>query len=434
MKPQPALDPLAAEKPTSVRHRVIVFAVTLAVLSYVSRVCIAQAAPEIKRDLNLTQVQMGQIFGAFGISYALFEVPSGLLGDWIGARKVLMRIVLWWSAFTALTGAAWNLTSLWVVRFLFGAGEAGGFPNLTKIFSVWLPQRERLRAQAIMWTSARWSGALTPKLVFLVLMIMPWRAAFVFFGAIGVVWAIIFYRWFQDDPHQHPDVNAAERAIIGDTSANASGHATPPWGKFLASPSVWLLWLQYFCMSFPWYFYITWMPSYLKDYWKLGNAEATTLAIIPLFLGGLGSAFCGWASRPLAQMVGGPKISRRILACAGFLGAACFLVIAVQMQQAVWAMAAMGIASFFNDLCMPPSWAACMDMGGKYSGTLAGSMNMMGNLAGYAAPVVGGYIVHDDPSRYNIFLYVMAAVYFVGIFCWPLLDPVTPLEEDSHTA
>ncbi len=421
---------LAAEQPTHARYGVIVFAVTLAILSYVSRVCISQAAPNIKADLHLTTEQMGQIFGAFAISYALLEIPSGLLGDWIGAKKVLIRIVLWWSAFTALTGAMTNFASLYAVRFLFGAGEAGAFPNLTKIYTIWLPHRERLRAQAIMWTSARWAGAFTPKLVFLVLMIMNWRSAFYFFGAIGVIWATVFYWWFKDDPHTHPSVNKAEAELIGGAGQHAAGHGNVPWAKVLASRSVWLLWVQYFCLSFPWYFFITWMPSYLKEYWKLDASEATTLAILPLFLGGLGSAFCGWVSRPLAERVGGARMSRRILACSGFMGAGLLMIVAIQMREAKWAMLAMGMASFCNDLAMPPSWAACMDIGGKYAGTLSGSMNMMGNLAGFVSPVVGGYLLHNDPSRYNLLLYVSAAVYFVGVFCWPFLDPVTPIEPD----
>ncbi|MBV8818123.1 MAG: MFS transporter [Acidobacteriaceae bacterium] len=409
------------------------FAVTLAVLSYVSRVCISQAAPDITRDLHLTTEQMGQIFGAFAISYALMEIPSGLLGDWIGAKKVLIRIVLWWSAFTALTGAMFSFGAMYLVRFLFGAGEAGAFPNLTKIFTVWLPHRERLRAQAIMWTSARWAGAFTPKLVFLVLLVMSWRMAFVFFGAVGVIWVVVFLVWFKDDPHEHPGVNAAEAAYIGSTAGQASGHGNVPWRKVLSSRSVWLLWVQYFALSFPWYFFITWMPSYLKDYWKLEGGEATTLAILPLFLGGVGCAVCGWVSPGLSARVGGATKSRKIMACIGFAGAGGLLIAAIQMKQAIPAMIAMGLASFCNDLVMPPSWAACMDIGGKYAGTLSGSMNMMGNLAGFASPVVGGKILHDDPSRYPDLLYISAAVYFIGLLCWPFIDPVTPLEaDDAH--
>ena len=153
------------QRPTHARYWVIFYAVTLAILSYINRVAISQAAPEIARDLNFSDVQMGKIFGAFALSYALFEVPSGWLGDWIGPRKVLLRIVLWWSAFTAITGAMWGFASMWLARFLFGAGEAGGFPNLTKAFTTWLPKLEHVRAQGIMWTFARWGGAFTPVLV-----------------------------------------------------------------------------------------------------------------------------------------------------------------------------------------------------------------------------------------------------------------------------
>src|SRR3954462_10017972 len=158
------LSPLQSKQqaPTHTRYWVIVFAVALAVLSYIDRVCISQAAPLISRDLGFTKSQMGAVFSAFGIAYALFEVPGGWMGDWMGARKVLMRIVIWWSVFTALTGYMWSFTSLFVVRFLFGAGEAGCFPNLTKSFSSWLPSKERARAQGILWMSARWGGAFTP--------------------------------------------------------------------------------------------------------------------------------------------------------------------------------------------------------------------------------------------------------------------------------
>src|SRR6186997_2410125 len=131
--PAPGTTPAALnQQPTHARYWVVVFAITLAILSYIDRVCISQAAEHIKRDLGLSQTQMGMIFSSFAVAYALFEVPGGWMGDVMGPRKVLMRIVIWWSAFTALTGYMWSFTSLYVARFLFGAGEAGCFPNLTK--------------------------------------------------------------------------------------------------------------------------------------------------------------------------------------------------------------------------------------------------------------------------------------------------------------
>ena len=252
----------SSEKPTKARYWVVVFAVTLAILSYIDRVCISQAAPVISRDLGLTSTQMGYIFSSFAVAYALFEIPGGWMGDWMGPRKVLMRIVIWWSFFTAATGFMWNFSSMWVARFMFGAGEAGCFPNLTKAFTVWLPHNERTRAQGIMWMFARWGGAFTPPLVVLTFQWVSWRWAFVIFGALGVIWAAFFYTWFRDNPREHKSVNAAELALLQGNEDLASGHGNVPWGKLVRSRSIWLLWAQYFCLSYPWYFYITWLPTF----------------------------------------------------------------------------------------------------------------------------------------------------------------------------
>lgn len=420
--------PAIQVKPTRARYWVIVFAVTLAILAYIDRVCISQAAPNITRDLGLTKVQMGYVFSAFGLAYALFEIPGGWLGDWLGPRRVLLRIVAWWSFFTAATGWMWSFPSLWVTRFLFGAGEAGCFPVLTKAFTTWLPTHERVRAQGIMWMFARWGGAFTPPLVIAVFRLMNWRAAFGLFGALGLIWGVFFYRWYRDNPRDHKSVNEAELAILAGAEKTASGHGDVPWGKLVSSRSVLLLWLQYFFLSYPWYFYITWLPTYLQEYHKLSPAESAKLAIFPLFFGGLGSLFCGWIAPRIAYWTGDLRRSRRLLSCCGFFGASVMMVVAIQMKEPLLTMLAMGMASFFNDLVMPPAWGACMDVGGKYAGTLAGSMNMMGNLAGFVAPTAGGYILANTGGDWNMILYLMAGMYLLGTLCWPFIDPTTPLE------
>ena len=155
------------------------------------------------------------MFGAFTLAYALFEIPAGWLGDRFGPRKVLLRVVLWWSFFTAATAQAGTALAMMVVRFLFGAGEAGCFPNITKAFSTWLPPDERVRAQGMLWLAARWGGAVTPLLVVAVLgLVSSWRRAFELFGVLGLVWAFFFYRWFRDNPHEHPSVNDAEKRLL----------------------------------------------------------------------------------------------------------------------------------------------------------------------------------------------------------------------------
>ncbi len=362
-------------RPTRARYWVIVFAVTLAVLSYIDRVAMSQAATAVSRDLGLTKTRMGYIFGAFALSYALFEVPSGWLGDWMGARRVLIRIVLAWSAFTALTGAAWNFASLWVVRFLFGAGEAGCFPNLTKAFSVWLPPRERAQAQGIMWSFARWGGAFTPPLVVLTFRYMNWRWAFVTFGSLGLVWCYFFYRWFRDRPSEHPSVNAGELELLSEVSTLGLSHGDVPWGKLIRRGSLWLLWAQYFAMSFGWYFYITWLPTYLQEFRHQTPEAASRLAILPLLFGGFGSLTCGLIAARLARWMGGVSLSRRTIASSGMLGAAVMLWFVTRIEDPFLAMLAMGTASYANDLVMPPAWNSCMDIGGKYAGTVAVSMN-----------------------------------------------------------
>ena len=228
MKPQ-----AARAAPTHTRYWVVGFAVTLAILSYIDRVCISQAAPVISADLGFSKTEMGGIFGAFTLAYALFEVPGGWLGDWMGPRRVLTRIVLWWSAFTAATGLASSVWSLAAIRFLFGAGEAGCFPNLTKAFTVWLPFREQVQAQGLLWTFARWGGAFTPPLVILVFRYMSWRRAFLLFGSLGVVWALFFFRWYRDNPRDHRGVYEAELAMLESNQRLVASHARVPWLKLV---------------------------------------------------------------------------------------------------------------------------------------------------------------------------------------------------------
>ena len=419
------------QRPTRVRYWVVVFAVTLAVISYLDRVAISFAAGSIRADLRLSEVQMGYAFSAFAWSYALFEIPAGFLGDWMGARRVLTRIVLLWSVGTAATGWMWNFVSLAVTRFVFGAGEAGCFPNLTKAFTTWLPEDERVRAQGIMWLSARWGGAFTPPVVYLIMTRISWRHTFELLGSIGLVWVVFFYAWYRDHPRSKPGLNDAERLLLAPNEALAAGHAHVPWRKFIASRQVWLLAMQYFCASYGWYFYITWLPTYLREARGLELRASALFGILPLFLGGLGSLSSGLISAPLTRITGSTLHTRRWLACAGYASAAGLLVVTTHMHSHLPAMIAMGLASFSNDLAMPGSWGACMDVGGKYAGTLSGAMNMMGNIGGAVSPTAIGYILRWTHHNWDLTFYVSASVYVMAAIMWRFLDPVTPLEKSQ---
>ena len=204
------MTPVAAPAASRARFGVLAFGVALAGVTYLDRVCISVTAKQIMRELSLSEVQMSFVFSAFTLAYAIFEIPTGCWGDRIGPRRVLTRIVLWWSTFTALTAAAFSYPSLLAVRFLFGVGEAGAWPNVAKAFSRWFPTSERGTAQGIFFMGAHFAGGMTPLLVAAMLAHLPWRAVFVIFGMVGVVWTAAWNRWFRDDPAEHPSVNAAE--------------------------------------------------------------------------------------------------------------------------------------------------------------------------------------------------------------------------------
>ena len=449
-------------RPTGARHFVVLLAVLLAMITYIDRVCISQATPNIQHDLGFTNSQMGLVFLAFQVAYALFEIPSGRMGDRSGPRNVLMKVVLLWSAFTAATGYAWNLGSMVVCRFIFGAGEAGCYPNLTKIFTIWLPSRERGRAQGILWLASRWGGAITPMLVVLVLMHVHWRSAFVLFGCLGVLWAIGFYLWFRDRPSEHPGVNAAELAMMDGAKTNAPRHEKVPWKTLLSSRSVLGLWLQYFCMSYGWYFYITWLPTYLiargagptNLHWMDGLASliggsnpllvdkirAALLAGIPLFFGGIGCVAGSVLVNLMVGKNGNLRRARQVVSGVGLGIAGLMQYIVPQMHSSLTAMLALGIASFANDLAMASCWGACMDIGGSHAGSLSGSMNMIGNLGGALGPYVVGWILQlggktasGQPlnSSWNLAFFIAAAVYMVGAAAWIFIDPVTSLDKSQ---
>lgn len=413
------------QKPTRVRHGVVGFAVALSMVTYIDRVALSNSRKQVATSLHLSDAQMGLVFTAFATAYALFEIPSGFMGDRLGPRNVLLRIVIWWSALTALTGRAWSFVSLWVTQFLFGAGEAGCYPNIARAFAIWLPQPERVRAQGIIWMSSRWGGAFTPLIVAFLFRYMDWRLAFAALGSLGVIWTVAFALWFRDNPRDHPGVNAAELDLLKDNAPPAP-HGFP-WRDLFASKTVVLLCVQYFAVSFTWYFLITWAPTFVDERFHLDVTRSTFLKTLPLLMGGVGSITCGLMSRPLARWTGSVRTARRISACAGFAGASACLVLATLLHDPFYVVSAIALSSFCNDLVMPAAWGTVMDIAGSYSGTVAGTMNMVGNLGGALYGTVSGLVLQLSHRNWDDVLYMGAAVYLVGLVAWTQIDPVTPI-------
>jgi len=401
-------------KPTHARYWVVVFALALAMIMYIQRVAISQAIVPISADLHLNKAQTGLVLGAFGLSYALFEIPMGLLGDKLGVRWVLSQLVLIWSAFTALTGASWNLLSLWIIRFLFGAGEAGCFPNLTRMLSAWLPLNERVRAQAVMWAFGRWGGALAPPVAFFVIYHFGWRLGFVALAMLGVAWVAVFLPWFRNDPAEHKSVNKEELALLeGGRQLVLHDHGVP-WYRLLLQRDIFFLGLQYFGFSYTWYFYVTWLPTWLQQSRGLDPKTAATYAMIPLAMGGLGSIVSGFL--PMS-------VPRKWVAIFGFSATAVLIFTISNMPGVMLPMALMGLASFTSDLTMPISWNTCVEIGKQYTATVSSTMNMLGNFAGFVAPVVFGLILQETGNNWAMVMYTMAAAAVVSALCWFFLEP-----------
>src|SRR5438876_1562179 len=265
-------DPSSAvtERPSRARLIVLAFLCSLSFVLYLDRVCIAQAVKPIQREMNISNSGMALILMAFTLAYGLFEIPVGHWGDRVGAHRVVTRIALTWSAFTALTAACWNFWSLLIVRFLFGAGEAGAYPNVARVIRRWFPPGERGRVQGLFMTCAQLGGAVAPVVAAYLIELLEWRWVFVSFGLLGVIWAGAFWAWFRDDPQTHPAVNAAERAHIG--PAAALGSTSPPleetgipWRAIRENRTLWLLGAIMVLISFNSYLYISWYPTYLQD-------------------------------------------------------------------------------------------------------------------------------------------------------------------------
>jgi len=407
-------------KPSRARFTLLRFAFALSVVTYLDRVCIATAATSIREDLHLSAVQMGWIFSTFTLAYAIFEIPSGWLGDTIGPRRVLTRIVLWWSAFTMATGAAWSYVSLLVFRFLFGAGEAGAFPNASRSFSQWFPTAERGRAHGIIFMGTRLGGALAPPLAIALITAVGWRASFWIFGSLGIFWAVLWWRWFRDDPRKHPSVNADELHVIEQGRGGAITHREFNWRIFLNANLLFIC-LTYFAFGYGLYFYLTWLQTYLREARGFSAGQASLLASIVLLSGAMASVIGGfWTDRWVDRY--GLKIGRCGVASTALVGSGLILAGAAIITNSLAAALLIALAAGIADLSISAAWAVCLDIGRESAGTVTGCMNTFANLGGAIAPVAMGYAVQWWGS-WSTPLLITAVIYVAGGLTALLIDP-----------
>jgi MFS transporter, ACS family, glucarate transporter len=429
----PGSGPRPGDAPTNARRTIIAFGAAIAFLSFLDRAAISQAAPSITREMHLSPARMGLIFSAFGFTYAAFEMPSGWLCDRFGVRKLLTRVVLLWSLFTATTGVAWNFPSLFVSRLLFGAGESGCFPALASMFRTWLPPRERNSAEGIKAACARWGAAIAPALITALYAWFTWRQVFVLLGLAGAVLGLIFARWYRDDPATHSSVNAAELALLPVRRPREVLHDTAAtWSAIVRSRSVWALGLQWFAHYYGFYFYITWLPLYLYRVRGFDLRPGALAAGLPLFTAGLGSLCAGWAASALATRMGSVARARKLMGYISYGGAAALLLLFTQVANPTLAIVAMSLSSFAAEFSTPISWTTAMDIGGDNVGAVSGFMNTLGQLGASVAPAITGFLLQFTGNGWNLTFYASALIYAAGAVCWMIVDPTTPLDIGSQ--
>jgi MFS family permease len=425
--------PDAAHPATRARWRVLAFAFLLTVITYLDRVCISAAAPFMMADLGLTVLQMSVVFSSFTLAYSIFEVPSGWLADVRGPRRVLTRIVVWWSGFTMLTGAARGFPSLIAIRFLFGAGEAGAFPTIARSFSRWFPARERGSANGVMFFGSRVGGMLSAPLALFLIRLWGWRLTFVVFGAIGIVWAVAWSAWYRDRPSEHPSVNAAELAWIEQDGGSRDAHPATPWAALLRSPNLYAICGMYFTYAYGLYFYFTWLPTYLIDVLGFSLLGGGLLAGLPFLCAGLANLAGGWLTDVIAQRRG-LRAARCGLGFAAFFICALLIAAATIAPHPLAKAVLLALALGSVDLALPACWAVCLDVGRDYAGVITGFMNGFSNLGGVLAPIVVGLFVERWQS-WTLPFYVTALVYAGGALMWLAIDPLRPIGPTSsaHT-
>jgi MFS transporter, ACS family, glucarate transporter len=413
------------------RHVVLTLLGSLSVITYIDRICIGVAGPRIQDELGLSPVEWSWVLNAFLISYGLFEIPTGAMGDRTGHRRVLTRIVVWWSVFTSLTGAAWNFVVLVLTRFLFGAGEAGAYPNISGVISRWFPVAERARAQGIVWAASRVGGALSPLIVVPLMVLVGWRGMFYVFGAFGILWAIVWYAWYRDHPTLQPGVSREELAEIQAGGGAPPAHSGVPWGRLFRSRQLWMIMAMYWCYVWGSIFYLGWFPTYLVKGRGLTEAEMGVFASLPFILGAIGNTLGGRLGDRLVRRYG-LSLGRRLMGTTCLLLSAGFLVATASTTGKISGVVLLALGFGVMDCMLPSAWSLCLDIGGRYSGAVSGAMNTAGSAGGFACTWLFGYLVGAF-GDYSIPMFIIAGMVSIAACLFWLVDPTRPIFDEEPT-
>jgi MFS transporter, ACS family, glucarate transporter len=408
-------------------------------IAYLDRVNISIAGQAIAKEFHLDNVQLGWIFSAFVLGYALFQAPGGSLADRIGPRKILTAGVVWWGIFTALitflsASTAGLLILLIAVRFLLGMGEAVVYPASNCIVAAWIPSTERGIANGLIFAGVGFGAGITPPLIGYLMLHQGWRASFWASALLGLIAGVIWYLIARDKPAQHPWISARERSFIEaglpKTQSTKSGDANLSWRAILRDPNVQALTFSYFTYGYAAYIFFSWFFIYLSSVRGLNIRESSYYTMLPFLAMAIGSPLGGWVSDRLTKNWG-KRVGRCYLACVAIAVCAVFIALGTQVESA--RLASLVLAGGAGALYISQSsfWSISADIGKASAGSVSGFMNMGGQLGGaLTASLTPAIASHFG---WTASFLVAASLCAAGALAWLRVQP-EPVSSDVGVA
>jgi MFS transporter, ACS family, hexuronate transporter len=411
------------------RWQMIVLLFLAGVINYMDRSALSVAAPLITKDLGLEPAQLGIVFSAFFIGYAVFNFIGGYCSDKFGPHRVFSAAMAVWSLFCGVTALATGYASMLVIRVCFGVGEGPLSSTMNKSVRNWFPHREQASAMGIASSGTPLGGAIAGPVVGLLALQFGWRVSFVAIAIVGFVWLVFWQLMFSDRPDTDPRVSPDERREIeqGRLDENSQGPARP-LRAYLVQPTILATALAFFGYNYILFFFLSWFPSYLMSEQHLSLQNMSIVTVIPWTLGFVGLALGGWLSDLVFRRTGNALGARKLvlIACLALAGICVgFAGFVTTVESAVALMAA---AVFFLYLTGSTYWAILQDtVRGENVGGVGGFIHAVANCAGIIGPAATGFIKQWTNSFESAF-YLAGGIALIGVLAVALF--VKPLRAE----